>query len=656
MRYIYITFFISLVFTLVFCTNDNTTNNEDEINQENLVSPNTFLNLDEAVGYVGMDQCRSCHQDVYETYIHTGMGQSFHKATPQKSKASFGKHAVVYDEANDYYYKPYFVGEELYIKEYRLKGKDTVHQRTEKIAYIIGSGQHTNSHLINKNGYVYQAPITFYTQEKRWDLAPGFEEKNERFSRLIATECLTCHNHFPKHTKGSENKYKEMPLGIECERCHGPGELHVQEKLAGNLVDTSQYTDYTIVNPRNLSIELQMDLCQRCHLQGVSVLKEGKDFYDFRPGMALSDVMDVYLPRFSNSHERFIMASQADRLRLSDCYKSGQLSCINCHNPHHSVESTDQNQYNSSCKSCHTPKNDLTKINNCRLTEAERMTKNNDCVSCHMPPSGSIDIPHINITDHYISKSTAVGIQGKPISEKEKEDIARFLGLQNLTNPKASSLDMARGYLALYDKFMQDPVVLDSIAYYISRASSSDPQYFETQVHYWFVTKNYNIIARSSASKAPKSLNDAWTAYRIGQAFSSLKDLGRAVSFLERAVELSKYNLDFQEKLGVAYAKMRKHEQAKTCFEFVLKENPDRKLALANLGFMYALRNDINKAMDYYNRALALDPDYITALLNKAGAHLQQKQLAEANTLLKRVLEIQPNHQRAKTILKQINR
>ena len=101
---------------------------------------------------------------------------------------------------------------------------------------------------------------------------------------------------------------------------------------------------------------------------------------------------------------------------------------------------------------------------------------------------------------------------------------------------------------------------------------------------------------------------------------------------------------------------MRKHEQAKTCFEFVLKENPDRKLALANLGFMYALRNDINKAMDYYNRALALDPDYITALLNKAGAHLQQKQLAEANTLLKRVLEIQPNHQRAKTILKQINR
>jgi hypothetical protein len=52
-----------------------------------------------------------------------------------------------------------------------LAGKDTVHQRFEKVSYIVGSGQHTNSHIININGYLHQAPITFYTQKGKWDLS-----------------------------------------------------------------------------------------------------------------------------------------------------------------------------------------------------------------------------------------------------------------------------------------------------------------------------------------------------------------------------------------------------------------------------------------------------------------------------------------------------
>lgn len=68
--------------------------------------------------------------------------------------------------------------------EFRLAKGDTIHKRIESVAYIIGSGQHTNSHLININGYIYQAPITFYTQKnngtwlREWkvDSAPVFRE------------------------------------------------------------------------------------------------------------------------------------------------------------------------------------------------------------------------------------------------------------------------------------------------------------------------------------------------------------------------------------------------------------------------------------------------------------------------------------------------
>src|SRR5690606_9047362 len=181
----------------------------------------------------------------------------------------------VYDHDLDFYYKPYWHGDSLYFMEYRLDGKDTVHKRIQKIDYIIGSGQHTNSHIFEVNGYLYQAPITFYTQKGKWDLAPGFEDGAScRFARMIQSECMTCHNGYPDFVPNSQNKYISLKTGIDCERCHGPGSLHVAEKHAGVIVDTSQGPDYSIVNPRRLSIELQNDVCQRCHLQGIAVLND----------------------------------------------------------------------------------------------------------------------------------------------------------------------------------------------------------------------------------------------------------------------------------------------------------------------------------------------------------------------------------------------
>src|ERR1700761_2476969 len=102
---------------------------------------------DSSVHYVGMQTCRTCHEGVYQTFIQTGMGQSFGLATKQKSAADFSpEHALVYDKDLDYYYKPYWQNDSLYIMEFRVEGGDTVHKRIQRINYIVGSGQHTNSH------------------------------------------------------------------------------------------------------------------------------------------------------------------------------------------------------------------------------------------------------------------------------------------------------------------------------------------------------------------------------------------------------------------------------------------------------------------------------------------------------------------------------
>ena len=303
---------ISIAFFSVYC-NDKKTETASE------KSP--YLNHNDTVKYVGINTCKQCHIGIYETFIKTGMGKSFDIASKQKSSAKLNAHTVIYDKFSDFYYHPFWDKDSLKIMEFRLDKKDTIYKRIEKVSFIIGSGQHTNSHMSNSNGYVRQMPMTFYTQKGTWDLPPGFENGfNTRFNRLIGLECMSCHNSYPQFVEGSENKYTSLPNGINCERCHGPGELHVKEKLAGNLVDTSKAIDYTIVNPGKLPIDLQFDVCQRCHLQGNAILKNDHSFYDFKPGKKLSDYITVFLPKYKGAEDEFIMASHADRLKMSQCF------------------------------------------------------------------------------------------------------------------------------------------------------------------------------------------------------------------------------------------------------------------------------------------------------------------------------------------------
>ena len=591
-----------------------------------------------------METCQSCHADIHSTFIHTGMGKSFAPATRAKSDATFGNHALVYDKNTNFYYYPYFQDSSLLIKEFRIENGDTIYQRTEVIDYIVGSGQHTNSHIVCENGYTFQAPLTYYTQEERWDLAPGFKEEggNLRFSRSLNAECLTCHNHFPEQALGSLNKYESIPSGIECERCHGPGEIHVKEKLQGIIVDTAQEIDYTIVNPRKLPRDLQMDLCQRCHLQGVAVLEEGKTFYDFKPGMPLQDVMQVFLPRYTNSHEAFIMASQADRLRLSPCYEQSEMTCITCHNPHQSVEVTGSDYYNKKCASCH-------QNQGCSAPTADLAEQNNNCVHCHMPPSGSTDIPHVTITDHNIRADNIRGMRG----EEASDPIPAFLGLEILTKSSGTPLEMAKGYLALYDKYLPDPMLLDSVGYYLRTAEGSESELLKTRTHWLFNLGDTDGLQRLAQGLAPETSLDAWTAYRIGEAYYQDRDYEVAKRYFQIATEGLPLHLEFQEKLATTQMQTGELKPAEERFRWILSENPKRPVTLCNLGFLKVRQRRFAEGEAFYDQALALDPDYVQALLNKAAVRFQRNDAATGKALLRRILTIDPDHPEAKPILEQ---
>ncbi len=632
-------------------------------------APPVYASLNPDNGYTGMQTCKECHGSIYETFIETGMGKSIDVASMSKSAASFD-HKPVYDNHLDFWYRPFWEGDSLKIMEYRIEGHDTVHKRVETVTYIIGSGQHTNSHLMNTGGYINQMPMTFYTQKGKWDLPPGFENGgNSRFGRLIGLECMTCHNSYPVFEMGSENKYSFIDKGIGCERCHGPGEEHVKQKKEGKSVDVVTGIDYSIVNPAKLSIDLQLDVCQRCHIQGNAVLKEGKSFFDFRPGMRLSEVMDVYMPVYKGREHEHIMASHVERLKLSKCFAAtvqqaeslhknelrpykNAMTCVTCHNPHVSVRKTDSGHFNNVCNKCH----ETAKGNTCTEKPEILAIENNDCVKCHMPASGATDIPHVSVHDHFIRV---------PLKDEIVNDIREFIGINCINNPTPDNISKGKAFIAYYEKFHYSKDVLDSARKYLPDGTPEQiRKNFSSLVHLSFLENNYDRVVEYAAAsgKATELLNrksydnsDAWTSYRIGESFLLKGDSKTAERYLFNAYTLAPLHPEFCNKYAYVLSMNNKQPEAKKILEESLRAYPKFPPVISNLGYLVLItEGDTLKARRLYDQALALDPDYEQAIINKAGLYIATSRKTEAENMLGHYLKRNPGSMKVKAILDQL--
>ena len=208
------------------------------------------------------------------------------------------------------------------------------------------------------------------------------------------------------------NRY-EPPIfeghAIGCERCHGPGALHVKE---GGL---STEPDLTIVNPAKLAPTLRDSVCQQCHLQGsFRIPRAGRDFFDFRPGLPLHRFLAVFVQKDGNQ-DKLEVAGQVEQLESSRCFRKsqGQLGCISCHDPHRlPAPSIKAAYFRERCLECHEKKG-------CAVPLAERQARGRgeDCIACHMPRSKTT-IVHVAATDHRIQRG-ASGVGA--LREKQRE-------------------------------------------------------------------------------------------------------------------------------------------------------------------------------------------------------------------------------------------
>jgi hypothetical protein len=281
-----------------------------------------------------------------------------------------------------------------------------------EITYALGSGSRGTAYLFERAGRLYQSPITWYVQKQRWDLSTGFEQNNLHFDRPIEPKCLFCHSNRVVPAPMSVNRYEEPIFrgqAIGCERCHGPGALHVRGQ---ELVDGR---DVTIVNPRHLEPSLREAVCEQCHLLGDHRIERlGRGTFDFRPGFPTSDFFAVF-ERTSNQQTKAV--GQVEQMKLSRCYQKskGLLGCTSCHDPHQVVKEKERIAFfRGRCLVCH-------EQSGCGLALSTRLTRSRDdnCTSCHMPASKSTDIVHVAATDHRILKTPESQAPARPSPAEE---------------------------------------------------------------------------------------------------------------------------------------------------------------------------------------------------------------------------------------------
>jgi hypothetical protein len=345
---------------------------------------------------VGDAACAECHADIAASFALHPMGQSMAPMTEVADRERYDRQVHNPFDAQGFHYQVRRDGMRIIHQETVPDGLGGTLAGTEaEVTYRIGSGAHGRTYLVNRDGYLYESPITWYSQKAIWDLSPGYASNNVHFDRAIGGECLFCHCNQVEPVPYTVNRFRE-PLfrghAIGCERCHGPGELHVRQDKSGDGTE-----DLTIVNPRHLEPALREAVCQQCHLQGSArILRAGRGQFDYRPGLPLHLFLSTFI-RTPEITENQKVVSHVEQMYVSRCFRQsgGKLGCISCHDPHRLPAASDKlSYYRRKCLECHHE-------HGCRLGLAERRNKDDSCYACHMTHHSS-EIPHTSSTDHRI--------------------------------------------------------------------------------------------------------------------------------------------------------------------------------------------------------------------------------------------------------------
>jgi tetratricopeptide (TPR) repeat protein len=528
------------------------------------------------------------------------MGRSFYRMTAERAVEDFQSGLPYYHAASDTYFNVFERGGKYFQRRWQVGfgGRET-NVEEKQIDFVMGSGNHARTYLhLTARGTLQQLPLGWYFEKGGyWAMNPGYDRAEYGGStRVIHYECMFCHNAYPRIPEGqkeagAEAQYLEpLPQGIDCQRCHGPGQQHVD--AARRAGATREQLRAAIVNPARLSPEREMEVCLQCHLETTSRLlphslqRFDRGPFSYLPGQALADFR-VAFDMAQGKNTDFQVAHQGYRLRESQCFLkgAGKLRCTTCHDPHQIPRGeTAASHYNSICQNCHHVSSQ---------TRAEHAEGAN-CIECHMALRRTDDAVHIVMTDHKIVRTRPAG---DLLAEKAEV--------------RESAATSYRGEVAWY--YPPKPAPTGSDAFYASLAQITDRSNLNTGL-----IRLATLIDRLRPAQAGFYSG-------LGEGYRSAGNNPKAVAALEEAARRAPNSEIIRLELGNALMESKQWVKAEAAFRTATRLKPDDAVAWGFLGWTLWQQDKTAEAKRDLAKGIALDPDaaavhnYLASLLMGTG-------------------------------------
>jgi hypothetical protein len=346
-------------------------------------------------GYAGMAACLGCHKGVGDSYLHAAHAMTSRLADIHSVAGAF------VPPGNEFVYGP---GRKVSM-ERRDSGlfEEAITpygQEAHRFDIAVGSGRKAQTYLYWKGDGIFQLPVSYFVTEHSWTNSPHYPVDSIWFGRAVETGCFECHASYiaekgmihvdafhgtPQYDRAS------IVYGIDCERCHGPGALHLAWQAAHKEDTVGRY----IARFAALGRQQKLDVCAQCHSGGhVSRLRS---LFRFNPGDTLANFVFAD-PRFGGGPANTdVHGNQYELLVASKCFlKSSTMECGSCHDPH-VVERDRLMTFAARCMSCHGEAGLVGEHASMLAASSAGLRRpgvdvgflKQNCIDCHMPAKPS---------------------------------------------------------------------------------------------------------------------------------------------------------------------------------------------------------------------------------------------------------------------------
>jgi predicted CXXCH cytochrome family protein len=381
----------------------------------------------------------------------------------------------------------------------------------------------------------------------------------------------------------------------------------------------------------------------QCHLETSfslmpnEIRRYNRDIESYRPGEPLGDYK-IFFDRAPTPgpNDGFEIAHAAYRLRMSACFRSSQMTCLTCHDPHQSYRTaTSTARYLAVCQSCHQS-----------VVHQASLPAKMDCLACHMPKRRTDDVVHGVMTDHYIQRLKPDRDLLAPKAEVFNEATGRD-GIVAYYPPQLPHTAENELYLATAEvKHGSDQGIAHLKSAILKYSPAAPDFYFELGDGYSKAGREDEAIRwYKEALRRKPDFRPA--TKQLAAALIGKGDYAQATEVLRQAVASPPADDVLFTDLGNSYLHQQMLPQAQQALRRALEINPEQPEAQNRLGLLAIQQNDPGEAEVRFRDALRCQPDFAEAHNNLGNVLTEKRNYAEAAYHFQRAVAIDPSYANA---------